>query len=123
VVARPWGYISAAGNESDHEVGTGPVIHVACGNFAFFNEIEKKEPPPGCATGGPGPARTKPELVTYLRESFDMLIRLTAASKEKPARAGDDGSRCPGGLGNARAALFWAGATVLRHKAGKSANR
>src|SRR5512136_1415193 len=37
------------------------VKHVACGNFAFFHEIEKKEPPSGCATGGPSPATTKAE--------------------------------------------------------------
>jgi len=29
------------------------VKHVACANFAFFNEIEKKEPPPNCDRGGP----------------------------------------------------------------------
>jgi len=46
------------------------VKHVACGNFAFFNEIEKKEPPPECAAGGPRPAGIKAEIMTYLRESF-----------------------------------------------------
>lgn len=46
------------------------VKHVACSNFAFFNEIEKKTPPEGCGTGGPHPAATKAELMTYLRESF-----------------------------------------------------
>src|SRR4051812_31104159 len=29
------------------------VKHVACTNFAFFNEIEKKQPPDGCGAGGP----------------------------------------------------------------------
>ncbi len=43
---------------------------VACGNFAFFNEIEKKTPPDHCETGGPSPAKTKAEVVAYLRESF-----------------------------------------------------
>jgi DinB superfamily len=47
------------------------VKHVACGNFAFFNEIEGKIPPVGCAGGGPSPAKTKAELLQYLRESFD----------------------------------------------------
>jgi len=47
------------------------VKHVACSNFAFFNEIEGKEPPTGCDVGGPSSARTKAELMTYLRESFD----------------------------------------------------
>lgn len=46
------------------------IKHVACGNFAFFNEIEKKTPPERCDTGGPSPARTKAELLAYLRESF-----------------------------------------------------
>ena len=46
------------------------VKHVACANFAFFNEIEKKEPPAACETGGPHAATTKTELMAYLRESF-----------------------------------------------------
>ena len=65
------------------------VKHVACGNFAFFNEIEKKTPPEGCGTGGPSPARTKRELVTYLRESFayagGVLKTMTPANALEPA--------------------------------------
>jgi len=65
------------------------VKHVACGNFAFFNEIEKKEPPPECAAGGPGPARTKAEIMTYLRESFayaqGVLRTMTPANALEPA--------------------------------------
>ena len=47
------------------------VKHVACANFAFFNEVESKEPPAHCDTGGPSPATTKAELMTYLRQSFE----------------------------------------------------
>jgi hypothetical protein len=47
------------------------VKHVACANYAFFNEIEGKAPPDGCEKGGPAPAKTKPELLKYLRDSFD----------------------------------------------------
>lgn len=65
------------------------VKHVACANFAFFNEIEKKEPPSGCATGGPSPAKTKAEIMTYLRESFDyaqsVLRTMTPANALEPA--------------------------------------
>jgi len=65
------------------------VKHVACANFAFFNEIEKKEPPADCATGGPSPAATKAELMTYLRESFDyaekVIRRMTSANALEPA--------------------------------------
>jgi len=65
------------------------VKHVACANFAFFNEIEKKEPPAECATGGPSPAKTKAELMAYLRESFDyaqrVLRTMTLANALDPA--------------------------------------
>ena len=52
------------------------VKHVACANFAFYNEIEKKTPPEGCETGGPSPAKTKTELMAYLRESFAYAERV-----------------------------------------------
>jgi hypothetical protein len=59
------------------------VKHVACTNFAIFNEIEKKEPPPFCGSGGPNPAKTKAELMAYLRDSFTYagrVLRTMAAS-------------------------------------------
>jgi hypothetical protein len=46
------------------------VKHVACANFAFFNEIEGKTPPDSCEKGGPAPAKTKADLLQYLRDSF-----------------------------------------------------
>ena len=64
------------------------VKHVACANVAFFNEIEHKDPPPNCETGGPDPARSKGELVKYLRDSFaygDRVMRtLTPANALDP---------------------------------------
>jgi len=60
------------------------VKHVACGNFAFFNEIEGKKPPEGCEKGGPSKAATKRELIRYLHDSFDygnrVLATITAAN-------------------------------------------
>jgi len=65
------------------------VKHVACANYAFFNQIEKKEPPADCANGGPSPAATKAELMTYLRESFEyaqkVLRTMTSANALEPA--------------------------------------
>jgi len=65
------------------------VKHVACANFAFFSEIEKKEPPADCATGGPSAAKTKAELLAYLRDSFDyakrVLRTMTSANALEPA--------------------------------------
>ena len=62
---------------------------MACSNFAFFNEIEKKEPPAACDTGGPHAATTKTELMAYLRDSFAyagrVLRTLTPANALEPA--------------------------------------
>ena len=64
------------------------VKHVACANMGFFDEIEHKTPPPNCGTGGPEPARTKAELLTYLKNSFaygDKVIRqMTPANALDP---------------------------------------
>ena len=58
------------------------VKHVACAQFAFFNEFEGKRPPEDCEKGGHEPARTKSELIKYLKDSFDysnhVLATLTA---------------------------------------------
>lgn len=61
------------------------VKHVACATFAFFNEIEGKTPPDGCEKGGPSPARTKDELVKYLRDSFEYGNKVLATINEKNA--------------------------------------
>ena len=60
------------------------VKHVACANFAFFNEIEGKTPPDKCWEGGPSAANSKSELMEYLRESFayaqQVLQKMTPAN-------------------------------------------
>jgi len=60
------------------------VKHVACAQFAFFNEFEGKKPPDDCEKGGHEPARTKSELIKYLKDSFDysnhVLATLTATN-------------------------------------------
>ena len=54
------------------------VKHVACAQFAFFNEFEGKQPPADCEKGGHEPARTKAELIKYLKDSFDYSNRVLA---------------------------------------------
>ncbi len=46
------------------------VKHVACANFAFVAEFDGQQPPAMCDKGGPDPAKTKRELLIYLRNSF-----------------------------------------------------
>lgn len=55
------------------------VKHVACANFAFAAELDGKQPPPACDTGGPNPAKTRDELVAYLRDSFKTLRKSLGA--------------------------------------------
>ena len=80
--ADKYGYRPAEGNYGGVYPGYGPkelrtfgeqVKHVACANFAFAAELDGKKPPPGCDTGGPSPAKTRDELVVYLRDSFKAL--------------------------------------------------
>ena len=49
------------------------VKHVACSNFAFAAELDGSKPPEACDKGGPSPAHTRAELLTYLRDSFAAL--------------------------------------------------
>jgi len=88
--AEKYGFKPATGEFREARTFGEQVKHVACGNFAFFDEIEGKEPPADCAGGGPGPAKTKAELTAYLRESFDyaqrVLAKTTAANALDPVR-------------------------------------
>jgi DinB superfamily len=49
------------------------VKHVACSNFAFAAQLDGIKPPEACDKGGPSPAQTRAELLTYLRDSFAAL--------------------------------------------------
>jgi uncharacterized damage-inducible protein DinB len=61
------------------------VKHVACAQFAFFNEFEGKKPPEDCEKGGHDPAHSKAELIKYLKDSFDYGNRVLATLNEKNA--------------------------------------
>ena len=66
-----YSYVPTGGNFEGVRSFGEQVKHVACAQFAFFNEIEGKTPPEHCENGGPSPAKTKAELLKYLRDSFD----------------------------------------------------
>ena len=59
------------------------VKHVACAQFAFFNQIEGQTPPEHCEKGGPSSARTKAELIRYLKDSFDYSNHILATINAK----------------------------------------
>jgi uncharacterized damage-inducible protein DinB len=50
------------------------VKHVACGNEAWAKKIKgEKQLPERCDLGGPNSAKTKAEILAYLRESIHMM--------------------------------------------------
>ncbi len=51
------------------------VKHVACANFAFAAEFDGQQPPAVCDKGGPDHAKTKRELLIYLRNSFAAISK------------------------------------------------
>jgi hypothetical protein len=59
------------------------VKHVACSNFAFAAELDGTAPPQTCDKGGPSPAKTRAELLAYLRDSFAALKKSLSAITAK----------------------------------------
>ena len=89
--ADKYSFIPSAGEFKGVRSFAEQVKHVACANFAFFNEIEGKTPPDHCEKGGPNPAKTKAELVKYLRDSFDYGHRVLATISAQNALARVEG--------------------------------
>lgn len=58
--------------------------HLACTHVGFFKEIEGKTPPEHCEKGGPSKARTKAELIAYLKESFEYGNRVLGTIDGNP---------------------------------------
>ena len=54
------------------------IKHVACGNEAWAKQMAGEKTPERCDLGGPNPAKTKAEIVAYLRESFAMMDKAIA---------------------------------------------
>jgi uncharacterized damage-inducible protein DinB len=77
-----YSFVPTAGKFDDVRSFGEQVKHVACSQFAFFNEFEGKKPPESCEKGGHDAAKTKGELIGYLKDSFDysnhVLATLTA---------------------------------------------
>jgi uncharacterized damage-inducible protein DinB len=55
------------------------VKHVACSNFGFAAEFDGQKPPDACDKGGPSTARTKKELLIYLRDSLAAIRKSLGA--------------------------------------------
>lgn len=86
-----YSFIPTAGNFKGARSFAEQVKHVACANFGFFNEIEGKTPPAHCEKGGSAKAASKPELIQYLRDSFEYGNRILATIDERNALARVEG--------------------------------
>ena len=83
--AEKYDYIPTAGKFDDARSFGEQVKHVACAQFAFFNEFEGKKPPEDCERGGHDPAKSKDELIQYLKSSFDYSNKVLATLTAKNA--------------------------------------
>jgi hypothetical protein len=79
-----YGFVPKDGTFNDARSFGEQIKHVACAHFAFFNEIEGKTPPEHCEKGGPSKASSKPELIAYLKESFDYGNRILTTIDANP---------------------------------------
>ena len=86
-----YSFIPTSGNFEGARSFGEQIKHVACGQFAFFNEIDGKTPPAYCEKGGPSKATTKAELIQYLRDSFDYGNRVLASTDQKNELDGVEG--------------------------------
>lgn len=78
-----YNFVPTSGKFDDARTFAEQVKHVACAQFAFFNEFEGKKPPDDCEKGGHDPARTKAELIKYLKDSFDYSNRVIGSLTAK----------------------------------------
>jgi len=84
-----WNFKPATGEFANVRTFGEQIKHAACANEAFMLEIEHKEPPANCENGGPNAAKTKAEILQYLRQSFARLDTavdgLTSVNALEPA--------------------------------------
>ncbi len=87
-----YGFRPTDANYKNETPGYGPaqlrtfaeqVKHVACANFGFSAELDGTKPPNACDKGGPSPAKSKRELLIYLRDSFVAANKSLAAMNQK----------------------------------------
>jgi len=76
-----WNFKPTHGAFTDVRTFGEQVKHVACANEAWAKKLRRETPPDRCDTVGPSPARTKAEILGYLRESFVMMDGEIAKSK------------------------------------------
>jgi uncharacterized damage-inducible protein DinB len=75
-----WGFKPSQGEFKDVRTFGEQVKHVACANEAWAKKLGGEKPPARCDLGGPNPAKTKAEIMAYLKDSFKMMDASIAAT-------------------------------------------
>ena len=78
-----WAFKPSRGEFKDVRSFGEQVKHVACGNEAWAKKVAGEKTPERCDLGGPNPAKSKTEIMAYLRESFAMLDKAIAATSRE----------------------------------------
>ncbi len=78
-----WNFKPTRGEFKDVRTFGEMVKHVACANEGFAKEMLGATPPEACDKGGPNPAKTKAQIMKYLRDSFAMLDEQLNSIDEK----------------------------------------
>ncbi len=86
-----WSFKPAHGEFKDVRTFAKMVKHVAGANEGFAKEMRGEPAPERCESGGPNPAKSKAEIMKYLRDSFAMLTEQFNGIDEKNAMQPVDG--------------------------------
>jgi hypothetical protein len=73
-----WNFKPTQGEFKDVRTFGEQVKHVACANEAWAKQMVAEKPPDRCDLGGPNPAKTKAEILSYLHDSFTMIDKVIA---------------------------------------------
>ena len=73
-----WNFKPTQGEFKDARTFGEQVKHVACANEAWAKKMSNEKPPAGCDVGGSNPAKSKAEILAYLRDSFTMIDKVIA---------------------------------------------
>jgi uncharacterized damage-inducible protein DinB len=69
-----WSFKPTQGDFKDVRTFGEQVKHVACGNEAWSKKLHgEKDLPDRCDLGGPNPAKTKAEIMAYLKQTFQSV--------------------------------------------------
>lgn len=78
-----WNFRPTQGAFSDARTFGEQVKHVACANEAWAKKLRGEKPPARCDLGGPNPAKSKAEIMAYLKDSFHMMDEGIAATSNE----------------------------------------